>query len=333
VSGCGRHRPAGWHSIGNHSHVNLGAAPPGTLRPPLGVRSNHATTTTTDTTMADAHHLVDDHAPVVTARGLVLRHGDVVAVDHADLDLPAGGVTAIIGPNGSGKTTLLRALSGLHRPSTGELLVCGAPPGRHAVAHVLQVQSTNDRLPVTVSDVVAMGRWGRRGPFRRLTAADHAAVDEAMERMEVTDLADRHLDELSGGQRQRVHVAQGLVQEAELLLLDEPGTGLDLPSLDRIATVLGEETAAGRTVVLTTHEIHTAAAADHVVLIATRVVAEGPPEEVLDPAHLTEAYGGHLHELPGGALVVDDPTPHAHGHASAHTGERGQSHGHDHPAG
>ncbi len=250
------------------------------------------------------------HAPVVQARGLRLTHGHVVAVAEADLDLPAGGLTAVIGPNGSGKSTLLRAMSGLHEPAAGELTVCGAPPGRHQVAHVLQTTVVNGALPVTVAEVVRMGRYRERGPFRRFTDADRAAVEAAMERMEITDLAARHLDELSGGQRQRVYLAQGLAQEAELLLLDEPVTGLDLTSLDRISEVLREETAAGRTVIMTTHELHTAQAADHVVLLAGRVVASGPPDEVLTPDHLTEAYGGHLHELPGGELMVDEPHMH-----------------------
>lgn len=260
------------------------------------------------TTHADA--ATRPHAPVVEAVGLTLRHDGLVAVDSADLALPAGGLTAIIGPNGSGKTTLLRALSGLHRPTAGELTVCGGPAGSHSVAHVLQSTVVNDALPVTVREVVRMGRYRHLGALRRVTDADRHTVDQAMARMEITDLADRHLTELSGGQRQRVYVAQGLAQRAELFLLDEPVTGLDLPSMDRIATVLREETAAGRTVVLTTHELHTAQSADHVVLLATRVVASGPPDHVLTPDHLSEAYGGHLHELPGGELMLDDPHMH-----------------------
>jgi len=255
-------------------------------------------------------HPGGDHAPVIAARSLVLAHGHTVAVDDTDLDLPGGGLTAIIGPNGSGKSTLLRAMSGLHEPTSGELLVCGESPGRHPVAHVLQTHNVNHALPVTVREVIRMGRYGRRGLFRRLTGGDREAIDRAMARMEITDLADRHLDELSGGQRQRVYLAQGLAQEADLLLLDEPVTGLDLKSLDRIAEVLREETASGRTVVLTTHELHTAQAADHVVLLAGRVVASGSPAEVLTPDHLAEAYGGHLHELPGGELMVDEPHVH-----------------------
>lgn len=229
----------------------------------------------------------------------------------ADLDLPAAGLTAVIGPNGSGKSTLLRALSGLHAPRSGQLSVCGGPPGRHEVAHVLQTRTVNATLPVTVAEVVRIGRYRQRGPFRRFTAADRRAVATAMDRMEITALADRHLDELSGGQRQRVYLAQGLAQEADLLLLDEPVAGLDLTSLDRIAGVLRAETEAGRTVVITTHELHTAQAADHVVLLATEVVASGPPADVLTPDNLAAAYGGHLHELPGGELMLDEP--HAHG--------------------
>lgn len=253
-----------------------------------------------------------DDAPSVRARGLELRYEDTVALASADLDIPAGSLTAIIGPNGSGKSTLLRAMSGLHEPSAGELTCCGRPPGHHVAAHVLQTNVVNDALPVTVAEVVRMGRFRQRGAFRRFTAEDRAAVADAMARMEIADLGDRHLDELSGGQRQRVYLAQGLAQSAELLLLDEPVTGLDLNSLDRIAAVLREETDAGRTVVITTHELHTAQAADHVVLVAGRVVAEGPPGQVLDSEHLAEAYGGHLHELPGGELMLDDPTHHRH---------------------
>lgn len=251
-----------------------------------------------------------DHAPSVQARGLTLRYGDTVAVADVDLDLPAGCLTAVIGPNGSGKSTLLRAISGLHEPSDGELTCCGRPAGHHVAAHVLQTNAVNEALPVTVAEVVRMGRFKERGAFRRFTAEDRSAVDEAMQRMEIADLAHRHLDELSGGQRQRVYLAQGLAQQADLLLLDEPVTGLDLTSLDRIASVLREETDKGRTVVVTTHELHTAQAADHVVLVAGRIVAEGTPTEVLTPEHLAEAYGGHLHELPGGELMLDEPHQH-----------------------
>lgn len=262
------------------------------------------TTSTRGTTVHDTT------APSVRARGLTLTHGDTVAVRDADLDLPEGALTAVIGPNGSGKSTLLRALSGLHRPTAGELTCCGRPPGHHVAAHVLQTHAVNDSLPVTVAEVVRMGRFPHRGAFRRFTDADRAAVDEAMRRMEIADLADRHLGELSGGQRQRVYLAQGLAQQADLLLLDEPVTGLDLTSLDRIAAVLREETDAGRTVIVTTHELHTAQAADHVVLLAGRVVASGAPDVVLTPDHLADAYGGHLHELPGGELMLDDPHQH-----------------------
>lgn len=251
-----------------------------------------------------------EHAPSVQARGLTLRYGDKVAVADVDLDVPAGQLTAVIGPNGSGKSTLLRAISGLHEPSAGDLTCCGRPAGHHVAAHVLQTNAVNEALPVTVAEVVRMGRFKQRGPWRRFTAEDRAAVAEAMTRMEISDLADRHLDELSGGQRQRVYLAQGLAQEADLLLLDEPVTGLDLTSLDRIASVLREETDKGRTVVVTTHELHTAQSADHVVLVAGRIVAAGTPAEVLTPEHLAEAYGGHLHELPGGELMLDEPHQH-----------------------
>lgn len=247
----------------------------------------------------------------ITATGLVLRHGSHLAVDAADLAVPLNRRTVIIGPNGSGKSTLLRAISGLHEVAGGTLEVLGGPPTsrHHRIAHVLQASVVNDAVPITVREVVRMGLFGRLGLFGRSGTKEHR-VDRALDRLGIIDLQRRHLDELSVGQRQRVMVAQALVQDAELLLLDEPVAGLDLTSADRIERIITDELADGRTVVVTTHDLDTALRGDHVVLLATEVVASGSPTHVLSEAHLSAAYGGHLHELPGGGLVLDDPAPH-----------------------
>lgn len=249
----------------------------------------------------------------VTAEDLTLAYGDHVAVAHATFTLPRARVTAVIGPNGSGKTTLLRAMSGLERPASGRLAVLGRTAGSdHAeVAHVMQAHAVADAVPVTVVETVRMGRYARRGMLGRLRAEDHAAVDDAMARMEIGDLAHRHLRELSGGQRQRVFVAQGLAQQADLLLLDEPITGLDVVSQDRIDRAVADEVAAGRTVVMTTHDVATAAAADHVLLMATHVCAVGAPPDVLTEEHLGHAYGATAYRTADGTLIIGDP--HVHG--------------------
>ncbi len=260
---------------------------------------------------------VDAHA--VEARDLLLAYGDHVAVRGATFAIPRGTVTAVIGPNGSGKTTLLRAISGLQEPESGTLQVHGAPAGRRrrGVAHVMQSTKVNDAVPLTVIEVVRMGRYARHGITGRLRREDHEAVAEAMDRMEIADLAPRHLRELSGGQRQRVFVAQGLAQQADLLLLDEPVTGLDLVSEERIDRVLREEVEAGHTVILTTHDVTTAAACDNVLLLATHIVAAGPPSDVLTEEHLGHAYGGTAYRTADGTLVIGDP--HVHGlHISGH---------------
>lgn len=252
-------------------------------------------------------------SPAVVARDLTLAYGENVALSRATFELPAACVTAIIGPNGSGKTTLLRALSGLERPSVGVLEVLGRPAGsqRRAVGHVMQAQTVNDAVPLTVLETVRMGRYAARGLLGRLRTQDHEAVDDAITRMDVGDLVHRHLSELSGGQRQRVFVAQGLAQQADLLLLDEPVTGLDLVSQDRIDQAVRDEIDRGRTVVMTTHDVATAAEADHVLLLATHVVAAGSPETVLVEEHLSHAYGGTAFRTAEGTLVIGDP--HVHG--------------------
>jgi len=195
--------------------------------------------------------------------------------------------------------------------SAGSLEVLGGTPrsSRARIAHVLQHAAINEAVPVTVREVVAMGTYPRRGLFGR-SSRDDEVIDEALERLDITNLSRRHLGELSVGQRRRAMVAQALVQRADLLLLDEPTAGLDLPSAERIEQIITEETSRGRTVVVTTHDLQTALHGDHVVLMATRVVAAGPPALALTQDHLADAYGGHLHELPGGGFLLDDPAPH-----------------------
>jgi ABC-type Mn2+/Zn2+ transport system ATPase subunit len=251
--------------------------------------------------------------PAARLAGACLRFEDREALHEVDLTIPSGAVTAVIGPNGSGKSSLLGLLSGLVRATSGTVEVLGAPAGRAGsrVAHVLQSTRIEESVPITVAEVVRMGAYARRGLVRRLGRDDRERVRAAMERLEIMDLAGRQLSELSGGQRQRVHVAQGLAQGADLLLLDEPISGLDVVSQRIIADVILDERDAGRTVVLTTHDVGTAGHADMVVLLATRVIAAGPPGEVLTQHHLAHAYGEHAHVLADGTVVLDEPHHHA----------------------
>jgi manganese transport system ATP-binding protein len=243
--------------------------------------------------------------PAVSAQRLVLGYGERVALAASDFVIPGDALTALIGPNGSGKSTVLNAIAGLLRPISGRLAVPAVAQAPTALAYVLQATTLNEAMPVTVREVVGMGRYASLGPFKRFTAHDRELCAAAMERLDIAGLASRHLDELSGGQRQRVFVAQGLAQAADLLLLDEPITGLDLPSTERIRTAIGEERERGVTVVLTTHELADAAASDWVLLLAGRVVAAGPPGQVLTASHLEQAYGVSF-RAENGRLLIDD---------------------------
>jgi manganese transport system ATP-binding protein len=216
-------------------------------------------------------------------------------------------VTALIGPNGAGKSTLLHALAGLLEPRAGRLDV--TPPRPAGVAYVLQGTHVPSHLPLTVRETVTMGRYARLGPWRRLGTDDRAAVDHAIEALGLTALARRPLHQLSGGQRQRAFVAQGLAQDADLLLLDEPITGLDIVSRQHIVDAIAAERAKGRAVVVSTHDLGDASESDHLLLLAGRVVAQGAPADVLTEANLTDAYGGHVLRLGHGTLILDD---HAH---------------------
>jgi len=259
----------------------------------------------------------------VTATDIEFRYGSQIAIAESSFTIPVEAVTTLIGPNGSGKSTILNAIAGLASPTSGALTVDGAS-SRRRIAFVLQTTKVNEALPITVGEVVSMGRYPSTGEFRRLSELDRSIVDAAMERMSIADLSARHLSELSGGQRQRVFVAQGLAQDHDMLLLDEPLTGLDLPSARAIDQVIHDEQDRGGTVIVSTHDLAEARVADHVVLLAGRVVASGTPAEVLTPSHLKAAYGAaHLH-VEGEQFFLDDPAhrptdqPHVHQDRSIH---------------
>ena len=243
----------------------------------------------------------------VIGREVSAQYDGKTVLSPSDFTIPAGAITALIGPNGSGKSTLLSLIAGLHPLASGTIEIPQLDSRARRLAYVFQSTRVNENLPVTVREVVAMGRYPTTGPRRRFTTEDHRVVDEAMRRMGIVDIAGRHLEALSGGQRQRVFVAQGLAQDHDLLLLDEPTTGLDLPSARAIDAVIHDEHARGCTVIITTHDLSEAGDADHVVLLAGRVVADGPPETVLTEEHLAAAYGPGLLHADHGLPMIDDP--------------------------
>ena len=236
----------------------------------------------------------------IEAEGLELRYGSNIVLEPSSFTAPMGGITALIGPNGAGKSTLLHSLVGLKNPSGGRITVLGTSPqkARKQVSYVIQSKQINQSLPLTVTQVVAMGRYPNRGMIRPLRIDDRARVQEAMERMEITDLSNRHLTELSGGQRQRVFMAQGIAQDHLVMLLDEPLTGLDIISAEAVDRTLHEEKAHGCVVLVSTHDLGEASTADHVLLLGERRVISGPPPEVLTNDNLLSAFGAglmHIH--------------------------------------
>jgi zinc/manganese transport system ATP-binding protein len=187
---------------------------------------------------------------LLTLRRVAAKHGEHPALTAIDLDVPATQLTVLMGANGSGKSTLLGVLAGVHPVTSGAV---DRRPGT-SVAFVVQRSAVPAQLPLTVLDVVMMGRWRARGSLGRLRRADHEIVERSLDALDLTPLLRRSLHELSGGQRQRVLVAQGLAQQADLLLLDEPAAGVDENAQALIDRAIDGELERGSTVVQATHD-------------------------------------------------------------------------------
>ena len=260
--------------------------------------------------------LARDH--LATALDVCVHYGSVVALAPTSFELERGATVALVGSNGSGKTSMLSLLAGLVTPEDGRIAVNGT------VAMVTQHHDHHRWMPLSVDEVLRMGRYQRRGLLGRIRREDRECIDWAAELLEVTGLRRRSFGDLSGGQQQRVLVAQALAARPDLLLLDEPITGLDLPSQLRILDVIEQHAAAGGTVVFSTHHLAEARRADRVMLMAGCVLADGTPDEVLIPTLLAEAFGGRLITDDGTSIVVDD---HGHDHGEPHAPELVPHHG------
>ena len=235
------------------------------------------------------------------------------ALSNVSLELPPGRLVGVIGPNGSGKSTLLRAILGLVPHRRGTVTLNGRAVDRGRIAYVPQREVVDWSFPISADQVVLMGRYPRIGPVLPPGPADRAAVRAALERVGMAGLSHRQIGALSGGQQQRVFLARALVQEADILLLDEPMTGVDLATEEAVGSLMRELRDAGTTVVYATHDLETAAdISDLLCFVNRRIVAFGPPAETFTP-HI-------LHETFGGELMIVDAGDHAHVHGGGHHG-------------
>lgn len=272
----------------------------------------------------DGHELTPAHAHAhadVWLSDVSAGYGERVALEHVTVAVEPGSLLAVVGPNGAGKSTLLKLMAGLLGPWTGRIEILGGPPGResHRVAYVPQAELVDWAFPVTVEDVVMMGRFPRLGPLRRPGRDDRRAVASALAQVDMKGHSQTQVGRLSGGQRRRVFLARALAAEPDLFLLDEPVTGIDATTQELLMDLLEAQAARGKTVVATTHDLACAAQRFQQVLAINRtVVAHGPSNLVLDADVLSRAYGGHLLVLQGGTVVLDD----AHHHDDAAPGER-----------
>jgi manganese/iron transport system ATP-binding protein len=246
---------------------------------------------------------------VIRAEGVGVAFGDRAALTDVTFTLPDGVLVGVLGPNGAGKTTLLRALLGTV-PATGTVRLGGR------AAHVPQLGDAQAAFPVDALGVVLMGRYPRLGWWRRPGADDRRRAFALLDRVGLADRARVPFGALSGGQRQRALVARALAQDGDVLLLDEPLTGIDAPSQEAVLDVLREQADAGRTVVMTTHDLAQAArSCDELLLLNRTVVAHGEPDDVLRPEVLRRGYAAELVVLGDGSgtVLVDDPHC-GHGH-------------------
>ena len=242
--------------------------------------------------------------PAVELRNLYVAYDHRPVLRGVRLTVPPGLLVAFVGPNGAGKSTLFKAILGLVRPAAGTVRIFGKPVAtqRRRIAYVPQRELIDWDFPATVADVVMMGRVPHLGWLRRPGPADRRRVAEALEEVGMAAYADRPLAALSGGQQQRVFIARALAQDADLILLDEPFAGVDAATQEVVRRLLARLRDAGRTILVVDHDLGGIDHYDRVALVNGRIIAFGPPAEVMTPERLRQTYGGRLTYLDRVAL-------------------------------
>ena len=260
------------------------------------------------------------YQPAGGGAGLAVKQATVTyrnghtAINNASFDIPSGTITALVGVNGSGKSTIFKAIMGFVRLARGEISVLGMPVAqalkKNLVAYVPQAEEVDWNFPVLVEDVVMMGRYGHMGMMRIPKAADRAAVDGALARVGMGEYRKRQIGELSGGQRKRVFLARALAQDARVILLDEPFTGVDVKTEDAIISLLRALRDEGRVMLVSTHNLGSVPEfCDRTVLVKGTVLAHGPTAEVFTQANLERAFGGVLRHFVLGHADSEAPYP------------------------
>ena len=246
--------------------------------------------------------------PILDVLHLTVRYNGRLALEDVTFHLHEGERIAIVGPNGAGKSTLIKAVAGVLQPQSGEVNIYGSRPRGHVcIGYIPQRSQVDWNFPVSVADVVMMGRSAKLGPFNWPHKKDWDLVNHALETVELSNLATRQISQLSGGQQQRMFIARALAQEAELMLMDEPLTGLDTPSQDGILNLLDRLKRERVTVMVATHDLDQAANHfDRILLLNHRLVAFGEPAEVLHTDNLLQAYGGRLKPVDGQNILSTD---------------------------
>ena len=222
------------------------------------------------------------------------------ALEEITFQLRRGERVAVVGPNGAGKSTLFNVIVGTVKPSSGQVHIYGSGPAEHiCIGYVPQRNKIDWHFPATVWDVVMMGRTARIGLLRRPGRNDREIVQQALAEAQADQLSRRQIGELSGGQQQRVFLDRALAQEAEVLLLDEPLTGLDTPSQQAVLSILDGLRTRGIGILVATHDLgQVAQMYDRILLLNRRLIADGPPDQLMNSRMLGRAYGSHLHILP-----------------------------------
>jgi len=253
------------------------------------------------------HHQTNQ--PILDVSRLTVQYNGRAALKDITFHLHEGERVAVVGPNGAGKSTLFKVVAGVLQPTSGEARIFGSIPNKHVcIGYIPQRSQVDWDFPVTVADVVMMGRSAKLGPLNWPHKRDWEFVNHALETVEIGNLASRQISQLSGGQQQRMFIARALAQEAELMLMDEPLTGLDAPAQEGILNLLDRLQQEKVTVMVATHDLDQAASHfDRIMLLNHRMIAFGEPAHVMQTEKLLQAYGGRLRSAENGkVLAVDD---------------------------